>query len=175
MFVLERQFFKLQTAIVQIQIIGWLKSLLYICIDIFIYINNVRLTVTLSWNVKTYKEHSGNGKQQQKEEVWITRSGSAGVKHDSGKNDGHLKYLLWLTVDRTSCVYTVLLLIATAPSLWNKWRVQNQTRFTNTMYKFVFFSSFALRFRHCTSVILYHIHQSIEHLNLLILIYKYIW
>lgn len=42
MFVLERQFFKPQTAIVQIQIIGRLKSLLYICIDIFIYINNVR-------------------------------------------------------------------------------------------------------------------------------------
>lgn len=57
---------------------------------------------------------------------------------------------------RTSCVYTVLLLIATVPPLWNKWRLQNQTHFTNTMYKFhflFFFSSLASRFCHCTSII----------------------
>lgn len=61
-------------------------------------------------------------------------------------------FIMAYSWQRTSCVYTVLLLIATSPSLWNKWRVQT---FTNTMYMFLFFffSSFALRFRHCTSII----------------------
>lgn len=38
MFVLERQFVKPQVAIIQIKIIVGLKSLLYICIDIFIFL-----------------------------------------------------------------------------------------------------------------------------------------
>lgn len=38
MFVLERQFVKPQIAIIQIKIIVGLKSLLYICIDIFIFL-----------------------------------------------------------------------------------------------------------------------------------------
>lgn len=105
-------------------------------------------------------------------------------------NVGRLKYLLWLTVGRGHPVCVQFYqLIATAPPLWNKWRLRNQTRLTNTMYKFVcfvlFFSfrfltffffllSSVFVFRHCTSIV-NHIHQSIELWNILILIYKYIW
>lgn len=145
MFVLERQFFKPQTAIVQIKIIGWLKSLLYICIDVFIYIyKQCPLKIKLLLKVKMYEEYSDNGKQKKESELHCRAQ--LGLNWTwLRENDGHLKYLLWLTVDRTSCVYTVLLLIATTPSLWNKWRVQNQTRFTNTMYKFCFFQQFCFK------------------------------
>lgn len=161
---LERQFFKPQTAIVQIQIIGWLKSLLYICIDIFIYIYKqcplkIKL-VLFFFKVKTYKEHSDNGKQKKKQKYgldWRAQLGSNWTwRRGEMTGVSNIYYGLQLIED-ILCLYSSITYCHGAFTL-----KQVEGSEPNSFYKhyvqlvflFLFvFSSFALRFRHCTSVI----------------------
>lgn len=99
MFVLQRQLVKPQTAIVQIQIIGRLKSLLYICIDIFIFIYKQCLL-----QIKTDKEHKVNNAVGRK------------LHMTHGKWWAFKIFIMAYSWQRTPCVHTVLLLIATSPS-----------------------------------------------------------
>lgn len=103
----------------------------------------------------------------------MDHSGAPSIQHES-EGKWFKIFIMAYSWQRTSCVYTVLVLIATSPSLWNKWRVQNQTHFTNTMYKvfLYFFSSFALRLNHCTSVIPHTpIYRAFERTNSYLQIY----
>lgn len=67
-------------------------------------------------------------------------------------NDGHLKYLLWLTVERTSCVFYRSITYCHGRSTLKQVK-GSETGFTNTMYNFSLFFSFKVFNRHCTSVI----------------------
>lgn len=95
---------------------------------------------------------------------WGERHGRAQLGLNSTWLRGWWEFKIFIMAyswQRTSCVYTCLLLIATSPSLWNKWRVWNQTHVTNAMYKFTLFIFFFLLFFlpavllqgfcHCTS------------------------
>lgn len=65
---------------------------------------------------------------------WITDLGISwgSAEHESGVTDELLKYLLWLTIDRGHPVFIQFYyLLPQPPSLWNKWRAQNQ----NSIYK----------------------------------------
>lgn len=95
--------------------------------------------------VKTYEEHSDNGKQKEKYDLHRRAQLGSNWRWLEG-NDGHLKYLLWLTVDWGHPVFIQFYYLLPQPlPLWNKWRVQKQTRLTNTIYKLSFFQQFCFK------------------------------
>lgn len=105
---------------------------------------------------------------------WITELGISWTR--VRVTDELWKYLLWLTIDRGHPVFLQFYyLLPQPPSLWNKWRAQNQ----NSIYKHYiqvacFSQLFCFKIYITVQASTYHIHRSIEHLDLLILMYKYL-